>query len=62
VVASRWNVDSSETANLMQRFYTQLLAGDGVANSMRAAQLALASRPSSAHPYYWAAFELEGKN
>jgi CHAT domain-containing protein len=62
VVASRWNVDSSETANLMQRFYTQLLAGDGVANSMRTAQLALASRPSSAHPYYWAAFELEGKN
>jgi CHAT domain-containing protein/tetratricopeptide (TPR) repeat protein len=61
VVASRWNVDSSETAKFMQQFYIQLLSGHSVANSMRSAQLALVSRPSSAHPYYWSAFELEGK-
>jgi CHAT domain-containing protein/tetratricopeptide (TPR) repeat protein len=60
VVASRWNVDSEETARFMQKFYARLLASDGVANSMRIAQLAMASQPSSAHPYYWSAFELEG--
>jgi CHAT domain-containing protein/tetratricopeptide (TPR) repeat protein len=60
VVASRWNVDSSETAKFMNRFYTQLLAGDDVVSSMHTAQLALVSRSESAHPYYWSAFELQG--
>lgn len=62
VVASRWNVDSRETANFMKRFYTQILSGGGVAESIRLARLGLVSKPGSAHPYYWAAFELEGKN
>jgi CHAT domain-containing protein/tetratricopeptide (TPR) repeat protein len=60
VVASRWNVDSSETANFMRHFYAQLLGGQDAASSMRTAQLALASQPASAHPYYWSAFELQG--
>jgi CHAT domain-containing protein len=60
VIASRWNVDSHETAEFMKQFYAELLAGDGEANSMRSAQLALASQAGSAHPYYWAAFELQG--
>jgi len=60
VVASRWNVDSSETAAFMKQFYARLLAGDDVAKSLRAAQLSLAHQPASAHPYYWSAFELEG--
>jgi CHAT domain-containing protein len=34
VVASRWNVDSSETATFMKQFYARLLAGDDVANSL----------------------------
>jgi len=61
VIASRWNVDSRETAELMQQFYSHLLAGSDVANAMHAAELALASHPASAHPYYWAAFELRGE-
>ncbi len=60
VVATRWNVDSSQTAQFMGPFYENLFAGRSVANSIRSAQLALASRPVSAHPYYWSAFELEG--
>jgi CHAT domain-containing protein/tetratricopeptide (TPR) repeat protein len=60
VVASRWNVDSRETAEFMNRFYARLLTGSDVATSMRTAQLALASQPASAHPYYWSAFELQG--
>lgn len=60
VVASRWNVDSRETAEFMKRFYASLLAGDNAANAMKEARLALASQPVSTHPYYWSAFELQG--
>jgi CHAT domain-containing protein len=60
VVAARWNVDSTQTAQFMKPFYDDLLAGKSIANSMRSAQLALASRSVSAHPYYWSVFELEG--
>jgi CHAT domain-containing protein len=60
VVTSRWNIDSSQTATLMKQFYSGLLSGEDAANSLRAAELALAAQSSSAHPYYWAAFELQG--
>ena len=60
VIMSRWNVDSAETTALMKRFYAELLTGEDVASSLRAAELALASQPLSMHPYYWAAFEVQG--
>ena len=60
VVASRWNVDSSQTAILMHWFYQRLTTGDSVPNSLHFAQLALLSQPTSAHPYYWAAFAVQG--
>jgi tetratricopeptide (TPR) repeat protein len=60
VVATRWNVDSSETAKFMKQFYAHLLAGSGVADSMHSARLAMISEPALSHPYYWAAFELQG--
>lgn len=60
VITSRWNIDSSETAILMKQFYARLLIGDDTANALRAAELAVAGQPTSAHPYYWAAFELQG--
>ncbi len=61
VVASRWNVDSRETAEFMKGFYANLLSGDDVAESIHKARLMLASQPASAHPYYWAAFEIQGR-
>jgi CHAT domain-containing protein len=60
VVASLWNVDSSETTEFMKQFYVRLTTGNDTASSMRFAQLALASNAVSAHPYYWAAFQLHG--
>jgi len=60
VIASRWNVDSNETAELMKRFYAQLVSGSSVPASLRIAQLKLASEPPSVHPYYWAAFGIQG--
>ena len=60
VVASRWNVDSEATRVLMERFYKHLLTGHDVASSLRAAQIELIVRPGMAHPYYWAAFGVQG--
>ncbi len=61
VVVTRWNIDSSKTAELyMKQFYTRLLNGADTASAMQSAQLLLASQPESVHPYYWAAFQLEG--
>jgi CHAT domain-containing protein/cytochrome c-type biogenesis protein CcmH/NrfG len=60
VIASRWDVDSNQTARLMTYFYARLLSGGNAASSLRDAELTLASQPGSSHPYYWSAFELEG--
>ena len=60
VVASRWNVDSEGTRLLMNRFYAQVLTGHSVSSSLRAAQSWLALQPGMAHPYYWAAFGVQG--
>jgi CHAT domain-containing protein len=60
VVASRWSVDSSETAELMKEFYRGVLGGNNVPLSLRAAQMKLISNAASAHPYYWAAFGVQG--
>jgi len=61
VVASLWDVDSRETAEFMKEFYSHLLEGNDAAHAILAARKDLASHPASAHPYYWSAFELEGK-
>ncbi|HYF91807.1 MAG TPA: CHAT domain-containing protein [Symbiobacteriaceae bacterium] len=58
VLASRWRVDDRVTADLMDRFYTALLAGEGKAAALRSAQCAIAG--SGVHPLYWAAFGLIG--
>jgi CHAT domain-containing protein len=60
VIASRWKVDSVETASFMKIFYASLLAGNKPASALHEARAALASQPVSAHPYYWAAFALQG--
>jgi CHAT domain-containing protein len=60
VVASRWNVDSAQTAIFMHQFYSALMAGNNVAASLHSAQLVMFSRPLSGHPYYWAAFNVQG--
>jgi CHAT domain-containing protein len=60
VVAARWNIDSKPTARFMTEFYTGLLNKVPPAQSLRAAALAIRSKPLTSHPYYWAAFELYG--
>ena len=58
VVASRWNVDSAATADLMSDFYSRL-------NRQSAPQALFSARnqllKTHSHPYYWAGFSVTGK-
>ena len=60
VLASRWNVDSRATAQIMERFYGRLQQGIAPAAALREAALAVAQDPLQQHPYFWAAFQLFG--
>lgn len=56
VLASLWGVGDASTRELMEAFYRELRRGRPKDRALQAAQRALAGR----HPFYWAAFELEG--
>jgi len=63
VLVSLWKVDDASTAELMTDFY-ELLRKNGErdkAAALRQAQLKLIAGNRFSHPYYWAAFILQGK-
>ena len=62
VLASLWDVDDRATAELMKRFY-QLHWQQKIAppSALRQAQRLLRAEPGWEHPYYWAAFTLQGE-
>lgn len=65
VVVSQWKVDAASTTDLMTGFYRHLRAPADApardeADALRAAALELLRRPSSRHPFYWAAFTVVG--
>jgi CHAT domain-containing protein/tetratricopeptide (TPR) repeat protein len=62
VLASLWKVDDRATAELMRRFYFQMLQQrlrPGAA--LRAAQISMAKDERWRSPYYWAGFVLQGE-
>jgi CHAT domain-containing protein len=44
----------------MRRFYQSVLSGALPSSALREAAEALRKDPTTAHPYYWAAFQLFG--
>ena len=73
VVASLWSVSDETTAALMKLFYGYLEAGKSKDAALRQAQLDLirgsiavqdpdgrATKFDASHPFYWAAFQLNG--
>ncbi|MFN0167402.1 MAG: CHAT domain-containing protein [Bryobacteraceae bacterium] len=60
VVASRWDVDSQVSAQLMKRLYAGMARGQSPAEALYQAQAAIRSEPATSHPYYWAAFQQVG--
>lgn len=59
VIASRWDVDSRMSARLMEDFHRRLGRGEGVASALSLARKQV--RIEKPHPYYWAAFDLDGR-
>lgn len=59
-VATLWSVNDESSARLVADFYRRLLAGDGKAQALRHAQLALAADERFAHPAFWAPFIVIG--
>jgi CHAT domain-containing protein len=60
VVASLWKVDDATTRALMERFYRNLLAGQGRAAALQQAMIAL--RAKHPHPHSWAPFITIGRD
>lgn len=58
LVMSLWSVPDDATRELMEDFYKRILAGEGRADSLRNAQLAL--RTKYPDPFYWGAFICQG--
>ncbi|MBI4751273.1 MAG: CHAT domain-containing protein [Acidobacteria bacterium] len=63
VVSSLWMVDDSATSELMTEFYRRMLGKDRLspAAALRAAQLKMLNRSNRKHPFYWAAFQVQGE-
>jgi CHAT domain-containing protein len=55
-VISLWKVSDSATRDLMIGFYQRLHAGEGRAEALRNAQLAMLRGPRWRHPFFWAGF------
>jgi CHAT domain-containing protein/tetratricopeptide (TPR) repeat protein len=58
VVATRWQVDSKATTELMKEFYSRLIKGGATPEALRLAVAKTRSETGFSHPYYWAAFML----
>jgi CHAT domain-containing protein/tetratricopeptide (TPR) repeat protein len=61
VIASRWRVDSRTTSVLMGDFYNALNSRRSPSEALRIASAGLRKRSSNAHPYYWSAFTVFGR-
>ena len=60
LMVSLWPVSDAATEKLMTTFYGALSHGTTAQDAMRDAQRAVLANPSTAHPYYWAPFNLIG--
>jgi CHAT domain-containing protein len=61
LVVSLWKVEDQSTAELMKRFYHQLLErGQSPAAALRQAQLSMLREPRWSHPRNWAGFVFVG--
>jgi CHAT domain-containing protein len=61
VVVSLWNVSDKATADLMQRFYREMLSNkQRPAVALRTAQIEMWKQKQWQSPYYWAPFVIQG--
>jgi len=60
VLTSLWRIRDRTTARFMTRFYQNLVEGYGKAQALRLAKIEMIES-KFAHPYFWAAFVLNGE-
>ena len=60
LLASLWPVSDAATETLMTTLYDDLAKGEQVQDAMRDAQRAVLANPETAHPFFWAPFNLIG--
>lgn len=61
VVASLWRVEDRATADLMKRFYQRMLVEKlPPSKALRESQISMIGEKTSAHPFFWAGFTLQG--
>jgi tetratricopeptide (TPR) repeat protein len=60
VLATLWPVDDHATSVLVRSFYRELAAGRTVGAALSLAQEKLRSNPATAHPFFWAGFQVVG--
>ncbi|HXJ14091.1 MAG TPA: CHAT domain-containing tetratricopeptide repeat protein [Candidatus Limnocylindrales bacterium] len=60
VLATRWKLDSRAASVFTTEFYDALLAGKTPARALREATAQLRTNHETAHPYYWAGFNIFG--
>lgn len=63
ITVSLWSIEDKDTAELMVRFYGNMLGPKRMrpAAALRQAQIELWKRARTQHPYYWAAFAHQGE-
>jgi CHAT domain-containing protein len=60
LITSLWPVSDDATALLMSTLYRELARGRDLQHAMQAGQLAVLHQPQTAHPFFWAPFNLMG--
>jgi CHAT domain-containing protein len=61
-VLSLWNVNDEKTADLMVQFYQGIWDGGLTpVEALRQAQISMWESETGNHPYYWAAFGVQGE-
>ncbi len=60
ILFSLWSVNDKATAKFMEHFYRHLMRGKPAAEALRLAKIQML-KSRYAHPFYWAAFVLNGR-
>jgi len=58
LVMSLWKVADQQTRELMEEFYSRILAGEPRAQALKNAQMSIRSKHP--HPFFWGAFICQG--
>ena len=61
-VVSQWSVNSNSTADLMVEFYRNLQQNPSKSKALQTAMISMLKNKKTNLPFYWAGFELIGKN